>query len=83
MKLLDVSSAIAESYRGGRPPAVRLMKGLKGRSCVERSLKRAPPSTRSVCCRARMGSRAARQRKITVTDGPFTESRKVIGGWQS
>jgi len=47
---------------------------------VEDRSRRAPSSTQAVPAAGKMASRAARQRKITVTDGPFTES-KGGQGW--
>jgi hypothetical protein len=36
----------------------------------------------AVCCRARTASACGSPSgKITVTDGPFTETKEVIGGW--
>jgi len=69
----------SESYRSSPPPAA-LMQAM-GRF-VERSLKDGTlvdtggllPSKEGVRVRLAGG-------QITVTDGPFTESKEVIGGW--
>ena len=69
----------SESYRQGPPPAA-LMEAMG--KFVEQSLKEGTlvdtggllPSKDGVRVRLTKG-------KITVTDGPFTESKEVIGGW--
>jgi hypothetical protein len=69
----------AESYRQSGPPAA-LMEAMG--KFVEKSLKDGVlvdtggllPSKDGVRVRLANG-------KITVTDGPFTESKEVIGGW--
>ena len=69
----------AESYRQSGPPAA-LMEAMG--KFVEKSLKDGSlvdtggllPSKDGVRVRLANG-------KITVTDGPFTESKEVIGGW--
>jgi hypothetical protein len=69
----------AESYRKAGPPAA-LMEAMG--KFVEKSLKEGVladtggllPSAEGVRVRLANG-------KITVTDGPFTESKEVIGGW--
>ncbi len=69
----------AESYRKSGPPAA-LMEAMG--KFVEKSLKEGIladtggllPSAEGVRVRLANG-------KITVTDGPFTESKEVIGGW--
>jgi hypothetical protein len=69
----------SESYRQARPPAA-LMEAMG--KFVEQSLKNGTlvdtggllPSKDGVRVRLSKG-------KITVTDGPFTETKEVIGGW--
>src|SRR5580704_17608219 len=69
----------SESYRQSAPPTA-LMEAMG--KFVEKSLKDGvlvdtgglQPSTEGVRVRLAGG-------KITVTDGPFTESKEVIGGW--
>lgn len=69
----------SESYRQSGPPAA-LMQAMGG--FVEKSLKEGIlvdtggllPSKDGVRVRLDNG-------KITVTDGPFTESKEIIGGW--
>jgi hypothetical protein len=69
----------SEAYREGPPPAA-LMEAMG--KFVEKSLANGTlvdtggllPSTEGARLRLAKG-------KITVTDGPFTESKEVIGGW--
>ncbi len=69
----------SESYPPGRPPPA-LMEAMG--KFVERSLKEGTlvdtggllPSKEGVRVRLASG-------KITVTDGPFSESKEIIGGW--
>ena len=69
----------SETYRDGAPPAA-LMKAMA--TFVERSYKDGSlvetggllPSKDGVRVRLAKG-------KITVTDGPFSESKEIIGGW--
>jgi hypothetical protein len=69
----------SESYRASPPPAA-LMEAMG--KFVERSMKDGTlvetggllPSAEGVRIRLANG-------KLTVTDGPFTESKEVIGGW--
>src|ERR1700722_652953 len=69
----------SESYRESGPPAA-LMEAMG--KFVEKSLKDGSlvdtggllPSKDGVCVRLDSG-------KITVIDGPFTETKEVIGGW--
>jgi hypothetical protein len=69
----------SESYRQSGPPAA-LMEAMG--KFVERSLKEGIlvdtggllPSKEGVRVRLAQG-------KLTVTDGPFSESKEVIGGW--
>src|SRR6202007_876560 len=69
----------SESYRNAPPPAA-LMEAMG--AFVQRSLKEGTrvdtggllPSKDGVRLRLAGG-------EITVTDGPFTESKEVIGGW--
>src|ERR1700736_3018301 len=69
----------SESYRQSGPPAA-LMEAMG--KFVEKSLKDGTlvdtggllPSKDGVRVRLASG-------KITVTDGPFTESKEIIGGW--
>jgi hypothetical protein len=68
-----------ESYRNAPPPAA-LMQAMG--KFVEKSMKEGTvvdtggllPSKDGVLLRIRGG-------KLTVTDGPFTEAKEVIGGW--
>ena len=69
----------SESYRQSGPPAA-LMEAMG--KFVEKSLKEGtlvdtggPRPARTAPC-VRLGDG-----KITVIDGPFTESKEVIGGW--
>jgi hypothetical protein len=69
----------SESYREGQPPAA-LMEAMG--KFVEKSIRDGTlvdtggllPSKDGVRLRLAKG-------KITVTDGPFSESKEVIGGW--
>jgi hypothetical protein len=69
----------SESYRQATPPAA-LMEAMG--KFVEKSMKEGTlvdtggllPSKDGVRLRIESG-------KLTVTDGPFTESKEVIGGW--
>jgi hypothetical protein len=69
----------SESYRNGPPPAA-LMEAMG--TFVQKSMKDGTlvdtggllPSKDGALVRLRGGH-------ITVTDGPFTESKEVIGGW--
>lgn len=69
----------SESYRAAPPPAA-LMEAMG--TYVEQSFKKGTlvdtggllPSKEGALVRLRRG-------EITVTDGPFTESKEIIGGW--
>ena len=70
----------SESYRASPPPAA-LMEAM-GKFVEKVAARTAPSSTPAACCRARTALRVRLANgKITVTDGPFTESKEVIGGW--
>ena len=69
----------AESYRQSGPPAA-LMEAM-GRF-VEKSLKEGILADTGGLLPSKEGVRVRlADGKITVTDGPFTESKEVIGGW--
>ena len=69
----------SESYRDSPPPAA-LMKAMG--AFVETSLKDGTLVDTGGLLPSRDGLRVRLENgKITVTDGPFTESKEVIGGW--
>ncbi len=68
-----------ESFRNTPPPA-SLMEAMKG--FVEKSLKDGTLVETGGLLPSKEGARVRLSSgKITVTDGPFTESKEVIGGW--
>jgi len=68
-----------ESYRQSPPPAA-LMEAM-GRF-VEKSLKEGTLVDTGGLLPSKEGARVRlSQGRITVTDGPFTESKEIIGGW--
>jgi hypothetical protein len=68
-----------ESYRQSPPPAA-LMEAMG--KFVEKSLKDGTLADTGGLLPSKEGVRVRLARgKITVTDGPFTESKEVIGGW--
>lgn len=68
-----------ESYRQSSPPAA-LMEAMG--KFVEKSLKDGTLVDTGGLLPSKDGARVRLSRgKITVTDGPFTESKEVIGGW--
>jgi len=68
-----------ESYRQSPPPA-GLMEAMG--QFVERSLKDGTLVDTGGLLPSKDGVRVRLSRgKITVTDGPFTEAKEVIGGW--
>jgi len=69
----------SESYRtSGPPPALLEAMG----KFVEKSLKEGILVDTGGLMPTEHGARVRlRKGKITVTDGPFTESKEVIGGW--
>jgi hypothetical protein len=69
----------SESYRESPPPAA-LMEAMG--KFVEKSLKEGTLVDTGGLLPSKEGVRVRLARgKITVTDGPFTESKEVIGGW--
>ncbi|HTD12297.1 MAG TPA: YciI family protein [Steroidobacteraceae bacterium] len=69
----------AESYRQAGPPAA-LMEAMG--KFVEKSLKDGILADTGGLLPSKDGVRVRLANgKITVTDGPFTESKEVIGGW--
>ena len=69
----------AESYRQSTPPAA-LMEAMS--KFVEKSLKDGTLVDTGGLLPSKDGARVRLAKgKITVTDGPFTESKEVIGGW--
>ncbi len=69
----------SESYRQSGPPAA-LMEAM-GRF-VEKSLKEGVLVDTGGLLPSKDGARVRLAKgKLTVTDGPFTESKEVIGGW--
>ena len=69
----------AESYRQSTPPAA-LMEAMS--KFVEKSLKDGILVDTGGLLPSKDGARVRLAKgKITVTDGPFTESKEVIGGW--
>ena len=69
----------SESYRAGAPPAA-LMEAMG--KFVEKSLKEGTLVDTGGLLPSKDGVRVRLEKgKIKVTDGPFTESKEVIGGW--
>jgi len=69
----------SETYREGAPPAA-LMKAME--TFVERSYKDGSLVDTGGLLPSKDGVRIRLARgKITVTDGPFSESKEIIGGW--
>jgi len=69
----------SESYRAGAPPAA-LMEAMG--KFVEKSLKDGTLVDTGGLLPSKDGARVRLEKgKIKVTDGPFTESKEVIGGW--
>jgi hypothetical protein len=69
----------AESYRQSGPPAA-LMEAMG--KFVQKSLKEGILADTGGLLPSKEGVRVRlADGKITVTDGPFTESKEVIGGW--
>jgi hypothetical protein len=69
----------AESYRQAGPPAA-LMEAMG--KFVEKSRKDGVLDSTGGLLPSKDGARVRlADGKITVTDGPFTESKEVIGGW--
>jgi len=69
----------SESYRQSGPPAA-LMEAMG--KFVERSMKNGTLVDTGGLLPSKEGARVRLANgKITVTDGPFTESKEVIGGW--
>jgi hypothetical protein len=69
----------AESYRQSGPPAA-LMEAMG--KFVEKSRKEGILADTGGLLPSKDGARVRlADGKITVTDGPFTESKEVIGGW--
>ena len=69
----------SESYREASPPS-ELMEAMG--KFVERSLKDGTVVDTGGLLASKDGVRVRlANAKITVTDGPFTESKEVIGGW--
>src|SRR5437660_11931552 len=69
----------SESYRESPPPAA-LMEAMG--KFVEKSLKEGTLVDTGGLLPSKDGARVRLANgKITVTDGPFTESKEVIGGW--
>lgn len=69
----------SESYRESPPPAA-LMEAM-GRF-VEKSLKDGTLVDTGGLLPSREGTRVRLTKgRITVTDGPFTETKEVVGGW--
>jgi hypothetical protein len=69
----------SESYRESPPPAA-LMEAMG--KFVEKSLKDGTLVDTGGLLPSRDGARVRLAKgKITVSDGPFTESKEVIGGW--
>ena len=68
-----------ESYRDAAPPAA-LMEAMGG--FIERSRKRGTLVDTGGLLPTKDGLRIrVANGELTVTDGPFTESKEVIGGW--
>jgi hypothetical protein len=69
----------SESYRESGPPQA-LMEAMRG--FVEQSLKDGTLVDTGGLLPSKDGARVRLAKgKITVTDGPFTETKEVIGGW--
>ena len=69
----------SESYRQSPPPAA-LMQAMG--KFVEQSLKDGTLVDAGGLLPSKDGARVRLSKgKITVTDGPFTETKEVIGGW--
>lgn len=69
----------SETYREGPPPAA-LMEAMG--KFVEKSLKEGTLVDTGGLLPSKDGARIRLERgKIHVTDGPFSESKEVIGGW--
>jgi hypothetical protein len=69
----------SESYRESPPPQA-LMEAMG--KFVEKSLKEGTLVDTGGLLRSKDGVRVRlKNGKITVTDGPFSESKEVIGGW--
>jgi hypothetical protein len=69
----------SESYRESAPPPA-LMKAMG--EFVQKSLKDGTLVDTGGLLPSKDGARVRLARgKVTVTDGPFTESKEVIGGW--
>ena len=69
----------SESYRASPPPAA-LMEAMG--KFVERSFKDGTLVDTGGLLPSKDGARIQlRKGKLTVVDGPFTESKEVIGGW--
>jgi hypothetical protein len=69
----------SESYRESSPPQA-LMEAMG--TFVERSLKDGTLVDTGGLLPSKDGSRVRLAKgKITVTDGPFSESKEIIGGW--
>jgi hypothetical protein len=69
----------SESYRESPPPAA-LMEAMG--KFVERSLKDGTVVDTGGLLPSKEGARVRLDNgKITVTDGPFSESKEIIGGW--
>ncbi len=68
-----------ESYRN-TPPSAEMMDAMK--KFVEKSFKDGTLVDTGGLLPSKEGARVRLSNgKITVTDGPFTESKEVIGGW--
>ena len=69
----------SESYRASGPPAA-LMEAMG--KFVEKSFKDGTLVDTGGLLPSKEGFRVRlRNGKITVTDGPFTESKEIVGGW--
>ena len=69
----------AESYRESGPPA-GLMEAMGG--FIEKSLREGTLVDTGGLLPSKDGTRVRLAKgRITVTDGPFTETKEVIGGW--
>ena len=69
----------SEDYRANPPPPA-LMEAMG--KFVERSLKEGSLVDTGGLLPSKDGARVRlKNGKVTVTDGPFTESKEVIGGW--
>ena len=69
----------AESYRESSPPAALMEQMGK---FIEKSLKDGTLVDTGGLLPSKDGARVRLSKgKITVTDGPFTEAKEVIGGW--